>query len=144
VRDCLVAWPGVPQGQRVAAGAALAEVALDRGDLPTARAWLPAPGAQSDDPLERLQLARLAVAANDPAAPALLAALPQKPRRGTTEPQRALRWQADAVRAEWRCRRGEAASGRDLRAQVLAEAERLEPERTRLRRRLGEMSAACR
>jgi serine/threonine-protein kinase len=138
---CLVAWPGVPRARRDAAGATLAEVALDRGDLESARDWLPARAAT--EPAVRLQQARLAVATNAPAAATLLDALPQRPRRGTQEPDRELRWQADAVRAGWQCRNGNVAAGRQLRAQVLLDAARLAPERARLRRRLADLAGGC-
>jgi serine/threonine-protein kinase len=141
VRACLVAWPGVSLAQRAAAGAALAEVALDRGDAALARTWLPA--GRGDDVEVLLQQARLAVVQTEPTAVALLASLPKRPRRGEAEPDRALRWQADAVRADWQCRQGDLAGGRGLRAQVLGEAVRAQPERERLRRRLGVLSGAC-
>ena len=141
LRACLVAWPGVPQAQRDAAGGAMAEVALDRGDLASARAWLPARAAS--EPAVRLQQARLAVATGAADAATLLGALPQRPRRGTHEPDRGLRWQADALRAGWRCRRGETDPGQQLRAQVLFDAVRLAPERARLHRRLAALAADC-
>jgi hypothetical protein len=91
----------------------------------------------------RLQQARLAVATDAADAAALLESLPQRPRHGNQETDRALRWQADALRAGWRCRQGDANEGRALHAQVLADAQRLAPERARLRRRLAMLGAPC-
>jgi serine/threonine-protein kinase len=139
VRDCLVAWPGLPAATREAAGLALAEVALDRGDVAAARIWLP-PG-ESREPRDALLRARLALLeGTDPSE--WLERLPVRPARGR-EKDWALRVQADALRAEWECRNDEP-RGAALRARALDEAETRASERAWLRKRLDTWSASCR
>jgi serine/threonine-protein kinase len=145
-RECLALLETQAKPDPVAATAAIvhaAHAALDRSDLPRARAWLaqlPRDRPQAAPDLALVN-ARIALLSGDARAgaqiDAVLAQLPEQRR------YRRLRWQALALQAAWACRTGHAAAGIALRRQTLEEAATSEPEHSRQQRRLAQLSGAC-
>jgi serine/threonine-protein kinase len=138
---CLAGLKTDHSADAMVAFADLVHAALDRNAFDRARAWLEtAPPALGNNDAFKLAQARWAVAtgSGDAAMPvsALLA------QSVDSADSRRLRWQALGLRAVMECRQG-LADGPSLRAAVLAEASREEPERTTLQRRLATITAAC-
>ena len=141
---CLAGLRSVANTDAIGAFSDLLHRALDRGDIDHAREWLAAglavqPALASNDALRVVQT-RLAMATRSTDSSGAITALLARP-TDSTEGRR-VHWQAQALRAESDCRLRHS-EGLTLRARVLAEAAREEPERLTQLRRLATMSAAC-
>ncbi len=142
-RECLALLKGRAGEDTTRAIASFVQSALDGSDVAAARRWLAQlPQSQVKPTLElALARARLAQISNEADADsrieAVLAQLSSDPRRHR------LRWQALSMQAAQACRDGHARFGSDLRQEILAEAQRAEPEHLRQQRRLALLSAPC-
>ena len=127
-----------------AAFAELIEATLDRNETSRAAEWLTKgllvqPALSGSDAIRSVQ-ARVALATGASAAETQISAALARPIDSNEGQQ--LHWQAQALRAAYDCRNGNAA-GPALRSNLLAEAQRLAPERIALQRRLAAITAIC-
>jgi serine/threonine-protein kinase len=141
---CLAGLKTDPGPEAPADFANLVQAALDRNALERAGHWLDVarsaqPGLEDGDAFKLAQ-ARLFVATGAADATALVATLLAK--AGKSAEARHLHWQAQALRASLSCRAGPG-EGAALRAGVLAEALREEPERIALQHRLAAITSGC-
>jgi eukaryotic-like serine/threonine-protein kinase len=142
-RECLSTLRAKPGANTTTALVHIAQAALDRGDIESARNWLKQVPAGSAETSElQLVRARLAQMSRDPTAPlqidALVASLP------ADRAHRRVRWQAQGLQAAQACRAGRTPEGLALRDSTLTELRRDEPENLRQLRRVTQLAAPCR
>ena len=141
-RECLGLVQALPMATTPAMIAAIAQGALDRGDIAEASAWLrKLPASPSNPPQMILARARLALAIRSADAEALVGqALARVPADAA---HRQLRWRAQSLLAQQQCIAGRQSQGIALRENTLAEVRKSDPERIRQLRDLATLSAAC-
>jgi len=144
-RQCQALIRTLPKSEAMPVMAALAQTAIDHGDLDKAKFWLEQlPEVNLAEPFaveNLLARARLGLRTGDKDTGTQVAAL--LARTVNDASGRHLRWQAQALEAAQECRAGQSAKGLALRTQIIDEARNSEPEHTRLLRRLTSIGSAC-